>query len=99
MRKLLLLPAMATLALAGPAMAGTFSYDMIEAGLTSDSIDDPNGNNDLDGRRAQPGAAACRLRRTSSASATSVARTMSTATTTIISTSGIFRSVSASTYR
>jgi len=50
MRKLLVLPAMATLALAGPAMAGTFSYDMVEAGIIGDSIDDPHGNNDLDGR-------------------------------------------------
>lgn len=49
MRKSLLWPAMAMLTLAGPAMAGTFSYSMLEGSLIGDSIDDPNGNDDLKG--------------------------------------------------
>ncbi|MEJ0099967.1 MAG: outer membrane beta-barrel protein [Pseudomonadota bacterium] len=50
MRKFLVLSALATLGVAGPVMAGTFSYDMVEAGIIGDTIDDPNGNDDLDGQ-------------------------------------------------
>jgi hypothetical protein len=49
MRKSLALSAIAMLALAGPAMAGTFSYSLLEAGLIGDSIDDPDDNDDLKG--------------------------------------------------
>jgi hypothetical protein len=50
MRKTLVLSALASLALAGPAMADTFSYSYLEGGLFGDSIDDPDGNaNDLKG--------------------------------------------------
>jgi hypothetical protein len=49
MRKSLALSAIALLALAGPAMAGTLSYSLVEGGLIGDSIDDPDGDNDLKG--------------------------------------------------
>ncbi|MEJ0099595.1 MAG: outer membrane beta-barrel protein [Pseudomonadota bacterium] len=49
MRKLLVLSALATLGVAGPVMAGTFSYDMVEAGIIGDTIDDPHGSEDLEG--------------------------------------------------
>jgi hypothetical protein len=49
MRKSLALSAIAMLALAAPAMAGTFSYSLLEAGLIGDAIDDPDGDNDLKG--------------------------------------------------
>ena len=44
MRKTLVLPALAALALAGPAMAGTFSYSYLEGGLSGEGADDPNGD-------------------------------------------------------
>jgi hypothetical protein len=49
MRKSLVLSALASLAslaLAGPAMAGSLSYSYLEGGLFGDSIDDPDGNAD-----------------------------------------------------
>jgi hypothetical protein len=49
MRSSLALCAVATLALAGPAMAGDFSYNTLELGLFGESIDDPNGDEGLDG--------------------------------------------------
>lgn len=50
MRKTLVLSALASLALAGPAMAGTFSYSYLEGGLFGEAIDDPDGNQyDLEG--------------------------------------------------
>lgn len=52
MRKLLAVPALASLALAGPVMAGDLSYNMLELGLIGDTIDDPNGNEDLQGSGA-----------------------------------------------
>jgi hypothetical protein len=52
MRKSLAVPALAALALAGPVMAGNFSYNMLELGLIGDNIDDPNGNEDLEGSGA-----------------------------------------------
>ena len=44
MRKTLVLPALAALALAGPAVADNLSYTYLEGGLFGDSIDDPDGN-------------------------------------------------------
>lgn len=52
MRKALAIPALAALALTGPVMAETFSYNMLELGLIGDNIDDPNGNEDLQGSGA-----------------------------------------------
>jgi len=49
MHKSLALSAIAALALAGPAVAGDFSYNTLELGLIGDSIDDPNGDQGLDG--------------------------------------------------
>jgi hypothetical protein len=46
MRKTLVLPALAALALTGPAMADSLSYSYLEGGLFGDSIDDPDGNQD-----------------------------------------------------
>jgi Outer membrane protein beta-barrel domain len=55
MRKSLAVPAMAALALTGPVMAGDLSYNMLEVGLIGDTIDDPNGNEDLQGSGASIG--------------------------------------------
>ncbi|HTP40098.1 MAG TPA: outer membrane beta-barrel protein [Steroidobacteraceae bacterium] len=49
MRKTLAIPALAALGLAGPVLAGDFSYNTLELGLIGDSIDDPHGSEDLDG--------------------------------------------------
>jgi hypothetical protein len=50
MRKTLVLPALAALALSGPAMADNLSYTYLEGGLFGDNIDDPDNNlNDLRG--------------------------------------------------
>lgn len=49
MRKILAIPAIAALALAGPVMAADFSYNTLELGLYGQWIDDPNGDDDLDG--------------------------------------------------
>lgn len=50
MRKSLAIPAIAALALCGPAMSANLSYNMLELGILDDSIDDPDGGNSgLDG--------------------------------------------------
>lgn len=49
MRKSLAVSAIAALALSGPLMAADFSYNTIELGLYSESIDDPGGDEGLDG--------------------------------------------------
>jgi hypothetical protein len=49
MRKILAIPVIATLALAGPVMAADFSYNTLELGLYGESIDDPNGDEGIDG--------------------------------------------------
>jgi Outer membrane protein beta-barrel domain len=49
MRKVLAIPAIAALAVAGPVMAGDFSYNTLELGLFGQSIDDPSGDEGLDG--------------------------------------------------
>jgi len=49
MRKSLAISSVAALLLAGPAMAADFSYNTLELGLTGESIDDPGGDEGLDG--------------------------------------------------
>jgi len=49
MRGKLVIPLLAMLGLAGPAMAGQLSYNLVEIGLIGDSIDDPHGPDDLSG--------------------------------------------------
>ncbi len=49
MRKNLAIPAVAALALSGPVLAADFSYNTLELGLTAESIDDPGGEDGLDG--------------------------------------------------
>ena len=49
MRKVLAIAAVAALAAAGPVMAADFSYNTLELGLYGQSIDDPNGDEGLDG--------------------------------------------------
>jgi outer membrane protein assembly factor BamA len=49
MRKSIAMATIATLALSGPVMAGDFSYDTLELGFTGESIDDPGGDEGLDG--------------------------------------------------
>lgn len=50
MRKSLALSAIAAMALAGPALAADkFSYTYIEGSLSGEAIDDPNGNEEIEG--------------------------------------------------
>ena len=49
MRRFLAVPAIAALAVAGPVVAGDFSYNTLDLGLYGQSIDDPNGDEGLDG--------------------------------------------------
>jgi hypothetical protein len=49
MGKSLALCAISALALASPVMAGDFSYNTLELGLYGESIDDPNGDEGIDG--------------------------------------------------
>lgn len=49
MRRFMAIPAIAALALAGPVVAADFSYNTLELGLYGQSIDDPNGDEGLDG--------------------------------------------------
>ncbi len=49
MRKSLALSAIASLAVAGPVLASDISYTYVEGALTGEAIDDPDGDDDIEG--------------------------------------------------
>lgn len=49
MRSVQVVAAMAVLLVGGPVVAGDFSYNMLELGLYGEAIDDPDGDEGIDG--------------------------------------------------